>query len=211
MLLYHFCINDSISPEPILRELISLEEAEIHFIAIAKKVSQFQNVQFKYRLIENLVFLLITDKSLRSLRLKLFDNYTRHNEQLLMSLFKDFSVNEPALLVFCFLAKQYFLITKLIVVMAQHETIIGDKSKSMLKMTNLLECPNLNHTRIDIHFDLYARKAFLCFLMAMPYCKYLKFLMQRLPLDDSEDQNKLSFRTIEEAEIKETQNLLLIY
>jgi hypothetical protein len=48
-------------------------------------------------------------------------------------------------------------------------------------MVNLIECPNMNHIRIDLHDNSFAKKAYLGFIMTLPSGKYSKILLKRLP------------------------------
>lgn len=55
--------------------------------------------------------------------------------------------------------------------------------KAFIKASNLLECYNLNHCKIDVLKNYMALKAYLGFLMVIPPSKLNKVLMNRLPED----------------------------
>ena len=71
ILLAYLNINDRILPEPIFKQIFSLKNSEDHYILLCKKVNTHYNQQFQYRLIENLVTVLVSEHSLENLRINL--------------------------------------------------------------------------------------------------------------------------------------------
>lgn len=65
--------------------------------------------------------------------------------------------------------------------LAYTERITGQKYRSLIKISNLIENSNMNHLRADLRHSSIALKAYLSLLMALPHGKYYNLLLQRLP------------------------------
>jgi hypothetical protein len=59
-LLNYLSQNEQIPPEPIFRQLLSLSKAESNFLDVCRRVRQFENSRFQYKLLENLITILVT-------------------------------------------------------------------------------------------------------------------------------------------------------
>lgn len=57
--------------EPIFKQILTLKDAENHFLAICRKVSQQKSIIFQYHLIETLITVLVSENNLENLRIKL--------------------------------------------------------------------------------------------------------------------------------------------
>lgn len=55
------------------------------------------------------------------------------------------------------------------------------KIKAFIKASNLLECYNVNHSKLDILENYVALKAYLGYLMVIPPSKLNKVLINRFP------------------------------
>lgn len=86
-------------------------------------------------------------------------------------------------MIFCFLTGMYSLINRILHYIAEENLLDRPRVKAFIKASNLLECPNLNHCKIDVLKNYMAVKAYLGFLMVIPPSKLNKMLMNRFPED----------------------------
>lgn len=114
--LSYLCSHERIPLEPIFKQIFAMKDAENHFLAICKKVKIEKNFTFEYHLIENLITVLVSEQSLEQLRMKLS---SKEDKNLFVKLFKNFSTNEAAALILCFLAGKYYLAKEFIDLLAQ--------------------------------------------------------------------------------------------
>lgn len=92
--------------EPIFRQILALQDAENHFLAICKKIECQTNRVFQYHLIESLITVLVSEHRLENLRIKLS---AKEENKLFTYLFSNFNRNESAALILCFLGGSYHL------------------------------------------------------------------------------------------------------
>jgi len=57
-------MNERIMPEPIFRQMLTLKNAENHFLLLCKCVKAQKSSLFQYRLIESLITVLVSEQSL---------------------------------------------------------------------------------------------------------------------------------------------------
>ena len=80
------------------------------------------------------------------------------------------------------MAGKYLLVVNLMHLFAQESLFSQHRTfHSLLRLTNLIENPNMNTLRSDVQRSGMALKAYLCILMALPAKKYHQLLYQRLP------------------------------
>ena len=60
-------------PEPVLKQILALQHSEENYLAICRRAQTITKETFKYRLLECLVSVLVTEDSLTSLRVSLQD------------------------------------------------------------------------------------------------------------------------------------------
>ena len=100
--------------------------------------------------------------------------------EMIKQLFRYFCMNEGFCIIFCYLTGLYGLVNRILKHIALNNILDRVKIKSFLKASNLFECYNLNHFKMDIMNNQTALKSYLGFLMVLPSSKINKSLLNRL-------------------------------